>query len=851
MLGQSVDQPPLPPPEQRAELAQRLLQHMPEAMRARQRWLLWREEVVPGRNGIQKVPYYVSGRKRMGSLGSEEDRSRLATLDAAVERFVKSGRFSGVGFAFLKADGLVGIDLDDLVDADTGEIREHHAAIIKACSSYTERSPSGKGLHIICAGLTDSFKHDSVGVEVYSGDRYFTCTGLRYEDTPADVRPLEPYALEYLRAVVQRAKDQARQATEPAPAVASAGAAAAAPGRGAGGGARSPGRSPAGGDDFRRVNDAALQGLHRWVPKLFPAAVRKDYGYRISSKALGRDFEEDLQISEQGVMDFGEERGMSPIDVVLRWCPGMATPKDAMLWLASALGLEVRPPAPRARGDARPRGPAAEEPPEYLEDVPPPEEADGPPGGDDGPPAGGKGGKGGGGRKRRQNLNKAVLERLQEHFALVYGTDDVWDGEQRSLMKVKNLRLLFGAPYVNSWLASPDRRVLKPTHIRFEPGVEFTDGSVNLFGGLPTEPVECEERDVKPMLDLLHHLCSKSARTPAEVEAVKLQVLRWCALIIQRPGAKMRFALVFHGPQGTGKNMFSDALRKILGQYGKMVGQTELEDRFNGYMSGKLLLIGNEVVTRQELFHNKNKLKWVITEDEIPIRGMHQEVRWESNHANIIFLSNELMPVALEWDDRRHLVIYTPAADDQDLYLRVVDFLERDGLGKWMHYLQHVDLDDFNEYTKPLMTEAKEALIELGLKPAERFVKEWLDGLLPLPLRVCSAEQLFKVYTRWCVMNGERDFKGQAMFTRTVERYVRERLPTDPATRKRAPPALTYKPIALKDVEEGTRKTVRCWIPYACEPPNGLTEGEWAWAAVQAFESVVQSYGRTHQEGDQ
>lgn len=840
-MSKLLEVPPLPSPADREAYAARLLDRMPDAMRARKQWLLWRAEMVPKRDGVQKVPYYVNGSKRYGDLGGDKDRGHLTTLEGAVDRFVQTGRFHGVGFAFLQADGLVGIDLDDMADPDTGEIREHHAAIIKACNSFTERSPSGRGLHIICAGMTDSFTSHAAGVEVYCGGRYFTCTGDVYDGTPPQVAALEPYALEYLRAVVQRAKDAAKeqsQSAAPAAAarsVASASAAPAAPGRGTGGAA---------GDDFKRVNAEALNRPDGWVQQLFPSAERKGYGWRVTSKDLGRDLQEDLQISENGIMDFGEEQGMTPIDVVIKWGPGLSKPKDAMLWLAGQLGLQVST-RPSARASQRGAAPAAADavadadgPPPEFDDIPPEEEE---------PPSSSKGG----GRKRARGLDRGVIELLLSGFALVYGTDDVWVDEHRCLMKVKNLRLLYGAAYVNGWLAHPDRRLLMPDQIRFEPGVEFTDGSVNLFGGLPMQPVQCTERDVKPMLDLLHHLCAVSARTPDGVEAVKLQVLRWCATIIQRPGAKMRFALVFHGPQGTGKNMFSDALRRILGKYGKMVGQTELEDRFNGYMSGKLLLIGNEVVTRQELFHNKNKLKWVITEDEIPIRGMHQEVRWESNHANIIFLSNELMPVALEWDDRRHLVIYTPAADDPDLYLRVVDFLNDDGLGKWMHYLQHVDCDDFNEYTKPLMTEAKEALIDLGLKPAERFVSEWLAGLLPLPLRVCDAGQLFRVYMRWCSLNGERDFKGQAMFTRTVERYVRERVELDPQTKRRREPALTYKPIALKSHADGARTTVRCWIPKGCGAPPGQTEGEWAWDCVQSFEDLANSFGRTSHEEPQ
>ena len=37
-------------------------------------------------------------------------------------------------------------------------------------------------------------------------------------------------------------------------------------------------------------------------------------------------------------------------------------------------------------------------------------------------------------------------------------------------------------------------------------------------------------------------------------------VLKWLAYPIQHPGAKMRTALVLHGPQGTGKNMFFEAI---------------------------------------------------------------------------------------------------------------------------------------------------------------------------------------------------------------------------------------------------------------------------------------------------
>jgi putative DNA primase/helicase len=221
---------------------------------------------------------------------------------------------------------------------------------------------------------------------------------------------------------------------------------------------------------------------------------------------------------------------------------------------------------------------------------------------------------------------------------------------------------------------------------------------------------------------------------------------------------------------------------------------------------------------------------------------MHQEVRWESNHANVVFLSNELQPVALEKDDRRHLVIYTPAAESPSLYLRVAEFLRADGVGKFMHYLQGVDLGDFNEYTKPLMTKAKEALVEMGLKPAERFVNDWLGGYLGVPVHPCSATQLFTLFRRWADGENERYIGNQATFTRSVERHVTETVERD-ANGHRLPDALRYKPVAVV-VGQTERRTVRCWIPRGRGPVNGVTEGEWMGGCIDDFEKHLARFGR-------
>jgi len=818
--------------ERRTAFVDRLRGSMPAAMRDLPQWLVWRFEVDPKRPKPLKVPYYTNGRKRVGTQGDEADRHRLVTFDAALSRLQTAMQFDGLGFAFLPGDGLVGIDIDGAIDLETGEISSMCNTLIEECASYTEKSPSGKGVHIITRGSTKIFKSNDIGLEVFCGAQYFTCSGDRMATPSADVVPLADTTLAYMRELVDEAKARAGQAK----------LAAAPPAPSSPPSASARSAAPSGGDDFKRVNDAALQALDAWVPEILPKARRSAStgGYRVASKDLGRQLEEDLSITPEGIMDFGEEQGYTAIDLVMRWSSS-TTPKDALHWLAGRIGVQLstRPlrlvsaPLPAAGSlsmDDRPEPPSPDE--DGAASVVPIR-----------------------GRRRKKSDTPPEgvgggLKRLEQGFRLIYGTDAVWDGEQRITMAVKNLRLVFGNDAVKMWLASGDRRVVMQHDMVFEPGIEVAEHQVNLFDGLPMEPVPCDESEVKVMLDLLRHLCSMTATGKTSADEVMDWVLKWLAFPLQNVGAKMRSALVFHGPQGTGKNLFFDCIRSMYGKYGRMVGQTELDDKFNDWLSAKLLIIGNEVVTRQELFHNKNKLKWIVTEDEIPIRGMHQTVRWESNHAQVVFLSNENQPIAVEKDDRRHLVVYTPVAGDEDLYLRVADFLKDGGAGKFMHYLQCYDTSGFGEHTKPIMTEAKAALIELSLKPAERFVNEWLQGLLALPIHVCSAEQLYRVFRRWCDMTGEKWPMSQAQFTQTATRHVLERVQRHPESGERLPPKLAYKVVMLKH-EIGPRKAMRCWIPRGTAPPDGVSEGEWAAAAVESFELTASRYGRLSAHEDE
>lgn len=438
-------------------------------------------------------------------------------------------------------------------------------------------------------------------------------------------------------------------------------------------------------------------------------------------------------------------------------------------------------------------------------------------------------------KPKNKNINWNKVSNLVKRYVLIYGTDTCFDLSERMIVKVNHLRLAAGNDYVKLWLNSRDRKMITPSQLVFDPSCKCKEPEVNLFRGFD---IEAKRGDFSPIMDLLHHLCADSAESDQGIEDVVNWVLCWLAYPLQRPGAKMRSALVFHGPQGTGKNMFFEIVASIYGQYALVVGQDQLEDKFNDWASQKLFLIGDEVVARQELYHQKNKLKSFVTGESIQINTKMMPLRTERNHVNVVFLSNEDQPLAIEPSDRRYFVVYTPPSRVDDLYKRVSDCLNNGGREAFYHYLMNFDVGDFDEFSKPIMTIAKRELIELGLRPGQRFAYEWIKGYLPLPLLGCSVDQLFRAFGYWAKRNGERWPPNQSAFTSSVKKsveFISTRLGRDR-------PVIRYKKVRLGYVKNG-QSSVRMWVPDGQGPSaEGETEGQWAVRSMEKFDDALKDF---------
>lgn len=117
-----------------------------------------------------------------GSSTNSKTWANLATALSNIGKtaHVTSGDEPILGVGIVLGKGLCGIDLDDVVSND-GIIEQFAQEIIDIMDSYTELSPSGRGIHILftgrCPVTSRKVSVDGKSRELYTEKRFLTCTG--------------------------------------------------------------------------------------------------------------------------------------------------------------------------------------------------------------------------------------------------------------------------------------------------------------------------------------------------------------------------------------------------------------------------------------------------------------------------------------------------------------------------------------------------------------------------------------------------------------------------------------------------------------------------------------------------
>jgi putative DNA primase/helicase len=359
------------------------------------------------------------------------------------------------------------------------------------------------------------------------------------------------------------------------------------------------------------------------------------------------------------------------------------------------------------------------------------------------------------------------VQEVFDRYAIVYGHNKaLFDFQEHILISIEDMKnACAGREIWRPWMESPTKKIVRIKNVGFDPGGEDPEITCNLWGGFPSEPVKgkCDN-----LLGLLEYMCTHEDNH----HDLNRWVLRWLAYPIRYPGAKMKSALVFHGWQGVGKNLFFEVVMGLYGEYGRVIDQSSLEDKHNDTFSKKLFFIADEVIARQELYHVKGKLKGLITGDWIRINPKNISHYFERNHANFVFLSNEILPIILDRDDRRFFIIWTPKQLRDQFYKDVRAEIEEGGIAALHYYLKHdLDMGDFNTWSHPPMTQAKLDLIEVSMDSTERFWIEWTkERIEHVPAIPAKSTRLYAFYREWCGRTGYARYAPEPKFLAEIAR---------------------------------------------------------------------------------
>jgi len=185
---------------------------IPAELRALKRWAPWAAVWNARREKWDKIPR--QPRDPQYGLSTVKP-ARWGSFDQTLAALAKHpGVLHGAGLCLtgIAAEaGVVGIDIDNCLD-EAGNPSGFAQVVMEMLPSYTEVSPSGRGLRIVGLGsLEFDWTNHDVGIEVYAGHepRFLTLTGHHVAGTPAELALLDPFALEDLTAQYAKKRERA------------------------------------------------------------------------------------------------------------------------------------------------------------------------------------------------------------------------------------------------------------------------------------------------------------------------------------------------------------------------------------------------------------------------------------------------------------------------------------------------------------------------------------------------------------------------------------------------------------------------------------------------------------------
>lgn len=314
----------------------------------------------------------------------------------------------------------------------------------------------------------------------------------------------------------------------------------------------------------------------------------------------------------------------------------------------------------------------------------------------------------------------------EEEFVYVHRLEQFWDPRDGVLISTKAFDSMKGHSGGRSKKGSPTEQFLASRRTAKADAMEFLPGSprvvrrngVTVLNTYIDQRMAPEAGDASMWTDHLTWLIPD--------EAEREQLMDWLAFAYQRPGEKITWAPILYGPPGTGKTTVFNCLAECIGPaYMSEPTQSELEDRFNEWAFGKLLVKIEELMSDNK-YSVAEKLKPVIANPTVSIRGLHKSAFKAANVANVCASTNHMHALPIEKSDRRYMIIRCVDAGKRERrprMKRLWRWIEEHGYGVIAQWLSERDVSRFRPKSEAPETELKKVVAEASMTELDRAIE--------------------------------------------------------------------------------------------------------------------------------
>ena len=464
-----------------------------------------------------------------------------------------------------------------------------------------------------------------------------------------------------------------------------------------------------------RVNQAALQRLGAWVPKMFPDAIfyENTGAYRIKPEMLKRSCQEDLSITPRGITDWGtwdtsdeREGRRSAIDIVMEWgqFAGITSgtlawkEKEAAHWLCEQLSIEVK-----ELGWDKDRG------------------------------------------VRLQDL----FAYMPSHQYIFAPTRELWPSSSvnarippvplydKDGCLIINKKLEHATQEAATWLDQnqpveqmtwvPGRPMLIKGHLINEGGWINRDG-VTVFNQYRGPVLKLGSASLATRwLDHIRRVY------PTDAD----HIITWLAFKVQNPHIKINHALFLGGNQGVGKDTILEPVKHAVGPWNfQEVSPQQILGRFNSFVKSVILRVSEArdlgEVDRFALYDHL-KTYTAAPPDVLRVDEKHLREHYVFNVCGLIITSNhKLDGIYLPADDRRHYVAWTDLKKEdftEEYWNELWGWYEQGGIGHVAAYLTEQDLSGFNPKAPPPKTQAFWEIVTAGAPDENSELRDIIEQI--------------------------------------------------------------------------------------------------------------------------